>query len=172
MKQDENEFEALRQLLALKRHEVPPPGYFESFSTRVTRQIRAMNENDEAAAVDHFRTTAPWLFRLLEFSYARPSVVGFGVVGIFLVAALGAVIVNRPDDVAVPAAGLLASGTSGSTAGAAALPQSLANVDFTTVASNADDTAMSSSTNMSLTSSGSVFGGSAALAQPVSYTGN
>lgn len=63
MSENENDFEALRRLLALKRHEVPPPGYFEDFSSRVIGRIRAA----EAAP------QLPWLLRLLHAFETRPA---------------------------------------------------------------------------------------------------
>ncbi|HEV2453135.1 MAG TPA: hypothetical protein VGY98_02675 [Verrucomicrobiae bacterium] len=63
MSENENDFEALRRLLALKRHEIPPPGYFEDFSGRVIGRIRA----GEAAP------QMPWLLRILQAFEAKPA---------------------------------------------------------------------------------------------------
>ena len=63
MSENENDFEALRRLLALKRHEIPPPGYFEDFSSGVIGRIRM----SEAAR------ELPWLLRLLQAFEAKPA---------------------------------------------------------------------------------------------------
>jgi hypothetical protein len=63
MSENENNFEALRRLLTLKQHEVPPPGYFENFSSRVVGRIRA----EEAAP------RIPWLLRFLQRFERQPA---------------------------------------------------------------------------------------------------
>jgi len=67
---DEN-FDQLRRLLALKRYEAPPPGYFHSFSGKVMARI-------EAAEV----ALAPaWWQKLgFDFNFKPAMVCGLGVV--------------------------------------------------------------------------------------------
>lgn len=59
--------EKLRQLLALKRHEQPPPGYFDRFSSQVIGRIQAGEEGSREsfwARWTIFRLPAPvaWSF--------------------------------------------------------------------------------------------------------------
>ena len=63
MNDNDNNFEELRRLLTLKRHEVPPPGYFENFSDGVIARIQA----GEATA------KLPWLLRFLQRFESRPA---------------------------------------------------------------------------------------------------
>jgi hypothetical protein len=63
MNEYDNNFEALSRLLALKRHEIPPPGYFEDFSGSVIGRIRA------GQAVQKL----PWMLRFLQAFEARPA---------------------------------------------------------------------------------------------------
>jgi hypothetical protein len=63
MSENENNFETLRQLLALKRHEIPPPGYFEDFSSGVIARIRASETAQKM----------PWLLRFLQMFESRPA---------------------------------------------------------------------------------------------------
>lgn len=63
MNDHDNNFEELRRLLTLKRHEVPPPGYFENFSDNVIARIRAGETAREL----------PWLLRFLQAFESRPA---------------------------------------------------------------------------------------------------
>ena len=45
---DQN-FDQVRRLLALKRYEVPPPGFFENFSTKVVARIAAAQAQPASA---------------------------------------------------------------------------------------------------------------------------
>ncbi len=67
MSENENDFETLRRLLALKRHEVPPPGYFENFSSQVIARIQAGETGSESVS------GVSWLLRLLQAFETRPA---------------------------------------------------------------------------------------------------
>jgi hypothetical protein len=65
MNENDN-FESLRQLLALKRHEVPPPGYFDRFSGNVIARIRA-EEN---------KSSQSWFSKVIEALELKPAFAG------------------------------------------------------------------------------------------------
>jgi len=83
-------FEQLRKLLTLKRHEQPPPGYFHNFSREVIVRIKA-GESGETAVSAWWAWEGSWLQRVWGAFEARPVVAGaFGVAvcGFFVAGAL------------------------------------------------------------------------------------
>ncbi len=86
MNPEPEEFRDLRRLLALKRHEQPPPGYFERFSGMVLARIRT-GERAEDSLWEHFGFSIPWLERLwanLESKPALAGAFGLGVCGLLV----------------------------------------------------------------------------------------
>jgi hypothetical protein len=81
MKPGTDEFESLRRLLAWKRHEQPPPGYFNDFPHRIVSRIEW--EQDSQPKVD-------WRAWLGGFD-PRPILVGAYTVGVcgLLLAGIG-----------------------------------------------------------------------------------
>jgi len=67
------DFDSLKRLLKLKRHEQPPPGFFNDFSGSVIARL-------EAAGAAGFSDEAPWLRRLLAILDTNPfAAAGFGL---------------------------------------------------------------------------------------------
>jgi len=79
MTPEQENFEALRRLLKLKRHEQPPPRYFNDFSSQVIAQIRAAAPVEQDSVLDRLSWEVPWLQRLIETFQAKPALaVSFG----------------------------------------------------------------------------------------------
>jgi len=92
MNESENNFEALRRLLALKRHEIPPPGYFNTFASRVTSRIQAGETAETWEAVEPW-----WLLKFLQVFEAKPAYVGSFACALCLLLLFGIVYAERPD---------------------------------------------------------------------------
>ncbi len=100
MNPEQDNFADLRRLLALKRHEQPPPGYFDQFSSRVIARIQAGERLEDASLLDRL----PWLERLWRALETKPVFAGaFGVTVCGLLAS-GLIMTDRADPIVTPVA--------------------------------------------------------------------
>ena len=97
MNENNNNFEELKQLLKLKRHEVPPPGYFNNFSDQVISRIRAGEAGGAATFMDRLEMDAPWVVSFLRIFETRPGVVGAFATSLCLVLLLVVVFTENSD---------------------------------------------------------------------------
>jgi hypothetical protein len=75
MDHESESFDALQRLLALKRHEVPPPGYFDRLPREIHVRLAAARQPVPARR----RADVPesnWLATFLRLVESRPSFVG------------------------------------------------------------------------------------------------
>jgi hypothetical protein len=80
MNPEQDDFQQLRRLLALKRHEQPPPGYFHGFSGQVISRIRLGERQAKDSMADRLLWQIPWLERFWSALQAKPALAGaFGV---------------------------------------------------------------------------------------------
>ena len=163
MNENENNFESLRQLLALKRHEIPPPGYFENFSAEVTARIRSGEARRGESISERLPQELPWLFRLLSAFESKPAFAGVFAFSLCLLLVGGIVYAERPD--AAPQA-LLQTDQVGSQL-AVSTPAS-----FGSMPAEQPDLAPLSSTNpvFGSPSAGGWFASGGASLQPVNFT--
>ena len=100
MNEDLQNFESLRRLLALKRHEVPPPGYFNNFSRQVIARIRASEAEDSASLWEHLLAGVPWLLNWLQSLETKPAFAGSFATALCVLLVFGAVMAQRPETAA------------------------------------------------------------------------
>jgi hypothetical protein len=157
MNESENNFEALRRLLALKRHEMPPPGYFNGFPSQVVSRIRA-GETAESREI----AGASWLLKFLQVFEAKPAFVGSFACSLCLLLLFGIVYAGRPD--ATLKTSFLAAVT----------PPAVSLADATSpgFSEPSQPVGLMVSTNpvLSLEPVASLFGQQNPLAQPVSFS--
>jgi len=75
MHHDSENFEDLRRLVALKRHEQPPPGYFNTFSRQVCARIEA-GELAADSSILGWLSNIEWLQDLRASLEAKPMFAG------------------------------------------------------------------------------------------------
>jgi hypothetical protein len=76
MNSEPENFEQLRRLLIVKRHEQPPPGFFDDFSRRVIARIEAGEWGDQAVGLGRMFWKTPWLQRWLSALEEKPALAG------------------------------------------------------------------------------------------------
>ena len=109
MSSDSQNFEQLRRLMALKRHEQPPPGYFHHFSREVIVRIKAGETGDQFSS-SWWSWDGSWLQRVWAAVETRPAMAGaFGVAvcGFF---AAGALMSDKAETAIVGGASAIPSG--------------------------------------------------------------
>lgn len=69
-------FSRLLSILALKRHEQPPPGYFQNFSGQVISRLRAGERAADPNVLQLLLIEWPWLQRLWTGLETKPALTG------------------------------------------------------------------------------------------------
>lgn len=100
MNENDN-FESLQRLLKLKRHEVPPPGYFNRFSDEVIDRIRT-GEQADATPAEKLFAQAPWLLRFLQLFEAKPAFASSFASALCLLLLFGIVYAQQSDHTPQP----------------------------------------------------------------------
>jgi len=97
MNKNEQNFDGLKQLLKLKRHEAPPPGYFNNFSRNVISRIRAGEAARNQTLLERLQARVPWLGGIAQIFETRPGVIGGFATGLCLLLVLGVVFAEYSD---------------------------------------------------------------------------
>ena len=96
MSESNNNFRELKQLLKLKQHEVPPPGFFNHFSGDVIARIRE-GETGGAEGVLARLGSGSFMGSLLHIFQAKPGVIGGFSTSLCLLLLISVVMAERPD---------------------------------------------------------------------------
>jgi hypothetical protein len=94
---EQENFEELRRLLALKRHEQPPPGYFHDFSRQVIARIKAGEADLNGSLWSRIVGQGSLLRNLWEGFEAKPIIAGVFGVGVCGLLVFGLVSSERTD---------------------------------------------------------------------------
>jgi hypothetical protein len=159
MKTDTENFESLRRLLALKRHEQPPPGYFNDFSSQVVARIKAGEHRESAAGIERLFAEAPWLQRILAAFETKPILAGAFGAAVCALLLSGIVFAEfHPEPAPVPAL-----------AATSDAPSSFANATPLAMNQSFEQGQLISSTNPIAPPAGSLFDQFELKAQPVNF---
>lgn len=168
MNEPESNFEPLRKLLALKKHETPPPGYFDNFSSQVVNRIRLGEAKQTAGWLAGLFSEAPWLLRFLQMFEAKPAFAGVLASVMFLLLVAGIVYTDHP----LAAPDSLLPSESAQTDQPAQSGAALASTSSSFLTQSLPQSDFDSSTNpvMSLQPVSASFGSPSTLFQPAVFT--
>ncbi len=99
MNENQPNFESLRHLLALKRHEIPPRGYFNNLSRQVMARIRAGEAEVPVSLSERLFAKAPWLLKLLQGLEMKPVFACGFASALCLLLLFGVILAQRPEPV-------------------------------------------------------------------------
>lgn len=97
MNEKDHNFQDLKRLLKLKRHEVPPPAYFNNFSANVVSGIRAAETAQNQSLFENLKDRVPWLFNILHAFEGRPGLIGGAATSLCLLLVFGLVLSDQTD---------------------------------------------------------------------------
>jgi hypothetical protein len=97
MSNSEHKFQDVKRLLKLKRHEAPPPGYFNNFSSEVISRIRE-GETSAVVPLSEKLTGNSWFHNLLHMFDARPGMIGGLATSVCLLVVFGLVLTEHTDN--------------------------------------------------------------------------
>ena len=83
-------------MLALKKHEMPPPGYFDRFSDNVVSRIRAGESARPESTMERLFSEAPWLLKLIQAFESKPAFTGVFASALCLLIVAGIVYTDNP----------------------------------------------------------------------------
>jgi hypothetical protein len=153
-----NEFEDLRKLLACKRYEQPPPGYFRNFSDRVISRI----ERDELI---EYSSWWQWLINKFDARPIVACVYGVAVSGLLLAGFRLSQIFDTEVAANAFPGGLLLATTPGSSA---ILPAEFRHTGYVETSVSTYPTSLSPAFRSE--SQNLLFSGNRSLVQPVSFS--
>jgi hypothetical protein len=170
MNESEHNFQDVKRLLKLKRHEVPPPGFFNHFSDEVISRIRAGEAQSAGSLAERLNDQAPWLVNFIRFFEAKPGVVGAFATSLCLLLLFGVVLAEHSE---TGPQNIFASEASQSPATLASVsaPAAVAATPDFGAATAVTDGGIAISTNSSLQPVATLFGqsGAASLFQPAGF---
>jgi hypothetical protein len=97
MNPEQENIQALRRLLALKRHEQPPPGYFDRFSGQVIARIQT-GERAPDSFWERFAFEGTWLQQIWAAFETKPLLAGAFGAAVCALITTGFVFSDRPSN--------------------------------------------------------------------------